>query len=152
MIRSYCSKSVLALCILPIFLTLLSCVSFDPITYVPPKSTCVTVLSGSVNMHIHGQITTETTDSITPAAGDRNLFADSEVEWTLPVGTETLNKEVTMVKDDYFQYVLAAGESVAYIMTAQTEEAIVEVIDGSSRKEYTIERRRPIGLMAICAN
>lgn len=119
-----------------------SCVSFDPVTYIPPKSTRVTVISGSIRMNIHGQITTETTDSCDTLVGERNLLANVEAEWTLPVGTETLKKEV----------VLETGESVAYIITALTDEAVVEVCDGSSSKRHTIDIRKPIGLMVICAN
>jgi hypothetical protein len=134
------------------FLFLSSCVSDDPITYVPPKDTCVTVLSGSISMHIHGWISPERTESFKLATGDRNLFAGYEVKRTFPDGTETLDKEVTLGKGEDFQHILPKGESVAYIMTAQTEEAVIEVIDGSSKKEYTIKRRRPIGLMVVCVN
>lgn len=152
MIRRCYSKSFLVLCVLLVFLTFLSCVSDDPITYVPPKDTCVTVLSGSVNMHIHGWISPERTDSFKLATGDRNLFAGYEMKRTFPDGTETLDKEVILGKGGAFQHVLPKGESVAYIMTAQTDEAVVEVIDGSSKREYAIKRRMPVGLTVVCVN
>ena len=130
----------------------ISCVSNNSLTNNQPKNIKVTVLSGSISLHILGVITAQQNYSAYNLNTKNSVYDNQDVKWDIPQGTETINQTTTVSEGNNYNYTLQSGETVTCIFTAVSDKAEITIYNGRNNQNYIIHKTDKANLIVGFTN
>lgn len=129
-----------------------SCVTNNSLTNNQPKTIKITVLAGSISLHIQGTITAQQNYSAYNQNTINSVYDNKDIKWEIPQGTETINQTITVSEGDNYSYTLQSGETATCIFTSLSDKAEITIFNGQNNKNQIIHKTDKTSLITGFTN